>query len=922
MLSIGAISSSAAAVSYYEKDDYYLENGGDPDAQGTWFGKGADALGLGGSVDRDDFKNILEGKLPNGDTLGRVRDGEIQHRPGWDLTFSAPKSVSVAAEIGGDDRLLAAHDKAVNTAMAWMEKEAGSYRQSGHLGVRTYTSGKLVAALFQHDTSRNQDPALHTHAVVANVTQRSDGQFASLDPKPLYQHKMAAGAVYRTVLAQEAQRLGYEIEKTGRDGRFELAAVTKDVRDHFSTRRAEIEAALEERGLSGAEASAQAALRTRDTKEIHDRKALTQNWESRAKAMGFSATNVVVEAEKRGDIRDRNILDMNRAVSDSVDRLAEAEAVFTHAELVRWTLADNLGKAQVADVEAGIKRLEKAGALQKSDLGGRAAWTTPRAKEMEKRVLRSLSEGKGVFNAIAKDHEADRIGIEKGLDQGQQAALRLIATSKDRYTGVLGRPGAGKTFMMNAARELLESKGYDLKGMAQNSEAARKLALDSGMASSTLQRHLAIAGRDAVKLQRGSRSEQKEIQQRYSKAVWVVDEASQVDAGLMRRLSYQADVLGARVVLVGDPKQLAAIQAGKPFAMMLESGMKHAEMDQIRRQNEERHINAIRDVVGGDTDSALDKLLPETQELPDKDQRLDAMLAQYRAAGDKREDLMMLTSTNRDKQTLNAGARQILRDENKLKDESEQRRLQRVSSSMADRKSAQTYQVGDKVRFARDYGRLDVKNGEYRDVVGVDEKSNQVTLGNDRGDTVRWNPREIAGGSKQGVEIYRPQQSSVAAGERIRWTRPDKDRGLANGEILTVEKAAEGQFIARKDSGERLKIDTRQENGQHWEHGYASTVYSSQGQTAKHVLVNAEGSARELMNQKAFLVAISRQKESLTLYTDNREQLAKNVREQLGEKTSAIEGRMASNMSKAVDLLDRVMGRDRDALQKQPALER
>ena len=254
MLSIGAIASAAQGASYYEKDGYYAKDDPEHRDASAWFGKGAEALGLAGPVDPDTFRAVLEGKVPDGSgvQLGRRGpDGEITHRPGRDLTFSAPKSVSIAALVGGDERIVGVHDRAVKATLAWVEKNAVETRMRDPETGRMVRVGdqKTVVATFRHNTSRNLDPQLHTHSVLANMVQGDDGKWRTMANERLYECQKLIGALYRNELAAGLTKLGYNIEKTNADGRFELAGVSREAIRAFSTRRAEIEAAMAERGL-------------------------------------------------------------------------------------------------------------------------------------------------------------------------------------------------------------------------------------------------------------------------------------------------------------------------------------------------------------------------------------------------------------------------------------------------------------------------------------------------------------------------------------------------------------------------------------------------------------------------------------------------------------------------------------------------
>ena len=305
--SIGAIASPSQGVSYYERDGYYAKDSAEHRDACTWAGKGADDLGLKGPVDPGVFTSILVGRVPDGPQLGRRgKDGDFVHRPGRDLTLSAPKSVSLAALVGGNARVADAHGRAVKRTLAWVERNAVETRMKDPDGERMIRAGdhKAVIATFTHETSRNLEPQLHTHVVIANMVQGEDGKWRSMANEKLYSSKMLIGALYRGELARELTSLGYGIEKTHADGRFEIAGVSRDVIESFSTRRAEIEAAMEGRGL-GSTAENQhlarrAALMTRAHKRDVDKEALREAWVKQAASLGFDAKDVDAAAIERG----------------------------------------------------------------------------------------------------------------------------------------------------------------------------------------------------------------------------------------------------------------------------------------------------------------------------------------------------------------------------------------------------------------------------------------------------------------------------------------------------------------------------------------------------------------------------------------------------------------------------------------------
>ncbi|MEN4633181.1 MobF family relaxase [Pantoea agglomerans] len=270
MMTVAPVASAADAAGYYSsKDNYYFLD----DMPTQWMGEGARELGLEGPVDLDTFTDILHGNLPNGVMLGKEVQGAHVHRPGHDFTFSAPKSVSMLILAGGDKRLLEAHHDAVKETLAIMEQTV-SARDTKEGVTRIVTSGKMVAALFTHDTSRNLDPQIHTHAVMANVTEL-DGKWKALATDTIhgagfietaYRNQITYGKIYRNVLKNKAEAIGYETVPTGgRHDLWEIKGFTEAVLDEFSSRHREIHArAGEDASLKSRDV---AALDTRQRKQ-------------------------------------------------------------------------------------------------------------------------------------------------------------------------------------------------------------------------------------------------------------------------------------------------------------------------------------------------------------------------------------------------------------------------------------------------------------------------------------------------------------------------------------------------------------------------------------------------------------------------------------------------------------------------------
>ncbi|HFP4316983.1 TPA: MobF family relaxase [Escherichia coli] len=344
MLSFSVVKSAGSAGNYYtDKDNYYvLGSMGE-----RWAGQGAEQLGLQGSVDKDIFTRLLEGRLPDGADLSRMQDGSNKHRPGYDLTFSAPKSVSMMAMLGGDKRLIDAHNQAVDFAVRQVEALA-STRVMTDGQSETVLTGNLVMALFNHDTSRDQDPQLHTHVVVANVTQHN-GEWKTLSSdkvgktgfsENVLANRIAFGKIYQSELRQRVEALGYETEVVGKHGMWEMPGVPVEA---FSGRSQAIrEAVGEDASLKSRDV---AALDTRKSKQHVDPEVRMAEWMQTLKETGFDIRAYRDAADQRAEIRtqapgsaSQDGPDVQQAVTQAIAGLSERKVQFTYTDVLARTV--------------------------------------------------------------------------------------------------------------------------------------------------------------------------------------------------------------------------------------------------------------------------------------------------------------------------------------------------------------------------------------------------------------------------------------------------------------------------------------------------------------------------------------------------------------------------------------------------------
>ena len=740
----------------------------------------------------------------------------------------------------------------------------------------------------------------------------------------------------------------YSIEQTHADGRFEIAGVSRAVVEAFSTRRAEIEAAMAERGLGSSADSPRlaerAALMTRAAKRDIDREELGSVWEKQAADLGFDARALVAEsvsktaglamperetghetatspesavavsretapaADPDGSVGGRSaetaaalesspVAGVARgerpaaeAVAWAMAHLSEREAVFARADLFAAALAYAPGTSSIADVEREVAALEKAGTLHAVSLqGAEDALATDRTIGEERETIALMRSGSGAGSAPMRSWQVQG-HLNKGpLTAGQKEAVTLILSAKDRVVGVQGYAGTGKTTMLDRARTLAEKKGYRMMGLAPSASAVQTLASEAGIESETLQRFLARnAGVGEGRLtSKGA----KDMRAAFSKTILVVDEgslASTVQARDLLRIANELRI--PRVVLVGDAKQLDAVDAGKPFAQLQAAGMKTATMDEIMRQRDPALKEAVEASLKGEIGRAFEKLGANVAEVK-ADNIAGAVAARWlRLSPEARESTGVMAPSHELRRAINGHIRERLAREGRLHGPSmETERLVSKGYTNAEKALAGNYAKGDVVAFHRPYKRLGVEKGDERRVVGVDHKANAVRLEGKDGGTVAWKPAEI-GGRKGGTEVYRSEGIELRAGDRIRWTRNDDGLGLVNSRTAEAEAVTNGRVRFQLEDGRKLELGRGDPQLRHLDHAWASTVHAFQGRTVDNVIAAMEARHPHLTTQKSFYVEISRARDRAELVTDDAAELRAQLQAVTGERIAALEG--------------------------------
>jgi conjugative relaxase-like TrwC/TraI family protein len=906
---ISALTSAAQAASYYEADDYYAEGGLAPS---EWLGKGAHELKLAGAVDREQFAQLLAGHVA-GQELGTMRDGEWQHRPGWDVTFSAPKSVSIMAEVAGDRRLVAAHEWAVRIALELAEKHFSATRIWEDGSVQREATGNLVIASFRHATSRALDPQLHSHNIILNMTRDEAGQWRSLEPRAFYQMQKQMGAIYRQELADEVQRLGYKIDRS-KDSTFEIAGISEATSEAFSQRSAAIEARLAERGKNRAQASAAekqiAALDTRLAKEAVPHAELIGAWRDAADAIGWdeqARRGLSAQAAARANAAalgaDQTFareLAADRAVAQGAAMLGERQSVFATTALHEAAGRFGMGLVGHGDIAAAITRAEKAGALQSRECFDRRGvafegFTTAANIANETSVLRLEEQARqqvepflspvAAARSVAQAERRSALHGHAWTDE-QRAATGQILASRNRVIGLQGTAGTAKTSTVLAAiaREA-EARGVQVTALAPTASAAHVLGEVLDTRADTLARHLLAPGRPTPK-----------------ERLWIVDEASLISTADAAKLLGLAESHRARVLLVGDTAQLGSVEAGAAFAQLQGAGMETARLTHILRQTNEHARAAVEASLAGDAKKALAALDAGGGRIIEHGSR-EARFAQIavdyaKLDAKERHKALVIEPSREGRDALTKEIRHRLAETGAVHGPAiEATRLVPRDLTRAEAKDPHSYATGNMIRFTKDYANKGVSKAQAYRVTGIDMDKATIMLTGQDGRTIDWRLRQWGAAQAQ---AFTAEAIELRAGDKMQFTRNDRALGRINGqqgEIVVIDPAKRSatlRFAGGKT--ETLRLDNPRD--QHLAHAYVSTAFAAQGRTAERTFIHADSAATHLIDQKSFYVALSRAKETTAIYTNDRTRLAVAIQERNGMKQTALVSDVSTTVTK------------------------
>ncbi|HZP59611.1 MAG TPA: MobF family relaxase [Opitutaceae bacterium] len=846
--------------------DYYAEG---QKIAGEWFGEAAEKLGLRGEVGEKEFLALCEGLNPvTGERLTarknstRVEDGEVapNRRIFYDFTFSPPKSVSIVA-LYQDVRIIELHNRAVRMAMLELEKCAQTrVRKGGQDSDRV--TGNLVGASFQHDTSRELDPHLHTHCVVMNATfDAAENRWKALQASGMYHARKFAENAYYHELCQGLRLLGYELESNARD--FEIKSVPASLIERFSKRHRQIDEEtkkrIEKEGLRGnvKELRKQVAHDARKRK-IKDSTAdrLRPSWTKQMTPAERSALDALRQLKPQGP----KPADVAAIVVWADEHLFERRSVVSEHELLSAALAH--GRGQTFDLAALREAIEARNYLREN-----GTLTSREVLGCEMEIVMAARDGRRYYAPFNSGYTGS-----PALSAEQRVAVKQILGSEDFITLFRGGAGTGKSFALKEVERGLAAVGHPVVVLAPQRQQVADLQ-KSGLPAQTVAQMLTT-------------------RQIPAQAVVMVDEAGQIGGRQLRELIRLVQAQHGRLILSGDTRQHGAVAASDALRAIERFGrIKAAEIREIRRQNPDlgksqperaairQYRAAVKAAASGHALESFDRLdrLGCIRELNERDRR-SALAQEYVAAVQRNETPLVVAQTWNEVRAVNEAIREELKAAGKLGVGRTMEAYQSVDGTGAQKREAKFYQAGQSAYFLKNYGRF--AKGDFCEVQGASERG-VILVKNGRRSTLSYRYTDR-------IAVAAPSKIEVAPGDRLQLKfngRSAEGAPLNNGELVTVRNVRKnGVLVVEDESGARKTLGPSQRL---FNRGYAVTSHASQGKTVDTVLL-ADAANPAATNRNQWYVAISRGRKRAVVFTSDKAQLRADI-ERTGERKLALE---------------------------------
>ena len=882
MLTIRAMSNGTGySARHLQHSDYYAEG---ERVTGQWQGRGAEMLGLAGEVQSEQFEALRQGLDPQSGEFLRQRhsadrtaaDGSTQSRGRnlYDFTISAPKSVSIMAQLGGDARLVEAHKKAVGETLTELEHRAAS-RVRRDQANDNRTTGNLVLSVYHHDTSRELDPQLHTHAVAANLTyDGAEGRWKALQASDIYEQRAYLTEVYRNALAREVRSLGYEIEdrrsSKGKNLGFEIKGVSDELLEKYSQRSEQRDRAIAEfvESKGHQPSDNEIAVLVRESRADKLVEISTAEVHSRQTARLTPEESLTLE-QIREAVRERSEtqrLEPESAVPSldyAKQHVFERVSVALDHELLTEALRHGRGRIDLADLKGEFSLEESNGRILQA--GKEVA--TRESLDRERDMIERINRGIGQFERLGGQHE---FAASAFLRPEQKQAIEFVLNSRDLAVNIRGAAGTGKTATLQELQRGLEESGRQVLAVAPTMSAVEELQK--------------VGFSDAITVERllQGQSAQTDL---FGKAL-IVDEAGMVSGRQMSELLKLADQQSARIIFSGDTKQIRSVEASDALRVLeRESHLKSVSLSEVQRQTAQGYREAIQE-LRRDPERGFDKLeqIGAVREVPWPDraqavqQAYSEAQAQANAKGQPRS-VLVVAATHEEIGHITEAIRAERTRTGELGQSTHQQHHVPLNWTSAEKSDVRNYAEGQVLEFHRAV--KGVARHESLEVIGVE--NGKVIARNARGEE-----REFTAKHAKCFEVYERRAIEIAPNDKLLLTANRREPGFraTNGELVTVSRIDEQGRIHLQDGR------TLPENYKQFTHGYAVTAHRSQGKSVDAVVISADGMRKEL-----FYVAASRGRESITVVTSDKDLLRESVAHSVARQSASELSRKAQEPS-------------------------
>ena len=932
MMNIGAIQSSSGMAGYMTSTASQLA---DPEYQGAeWGGALARELGLQGEADRATIEAVLEGEMPDGSTVGqRVIDQsgeEGRVRKGVELIFSAPKSFSILAVTGGDDRLIKAWNKSVELTMAYLEKHFAQTRIKEGGEVRIEKTGKMLFAQALHGYDDAGKPHVHTHVALANVTRSADGQLRSLDNSKLWFNAALGSAVHSRFLADLTRQVGFGIEVDPKGNTWDIVAVPDAVKVANSTRGADIKGIMAEKGFQSPEANRIARYETRENigKDV-DPLTLNERNASADRALGFDAAEVVRYNQARmapetrlGKIKQTIAQFYNNAIAshDAKAAVSLRDSPYLPRSMNGITQSPGVAMAHVALASAIQHHEQRYAGFKERDVLRYALnlqyegvkpdtlhtimdglkdqglviagtdgihITTRDSLATEQRIIANIEQARGsarpqvakgdVAAALGPYLAGDQDGQVMALNEGQMAAAELLLTTRDGIALIQGFSGTGKTSTLAPVAQVIaayaatrQREGQAVFGLAPSRQAVEQLEA-VGLPSTTITKFLnenahALAGDEAAIEQ---------ARDKYAGAELIIDEASMISNRDFEQLTRLRGVIGLnKETFIGDKKQLQAVDAGKAFEWAQLMDVAKASLTSVVRQRVDdlKSFNGL--IRDGRVHEAFHQIRDRVVETDDFIK--SASVAYLDMDPAQRAKTLVLTAGNDDRHRANVLIQAGLRQQGILQGDGHKVTVYDGKNlTDAQLRDQFRYQLGDVLRVAVKSRSLGLARGDY-DVIG--KTRTKIIVRDGEGNTARFDPRGFAGqDARESISLMERRELRLYEGDKVRWTANDNARGLTNGKQAAITGIDGGKLTVETDQGETLELAHTDPQARNLDLAYAVNAHKAQGATAHTALWAARAGHQLLTTVRQAYVNGTRSTHDMTVFTDSLRKLVETV---------------------------------------------